>query len=68
MLEDPKDAKLQGLNHLFPMKMVMARETNDLVYYKEFGDFHAFCQSCKHNDSNHQPIASKAELEQKKYD
>jgi hypothetical protein len=51
MFEDPKDAKFQGLNHLFPMKMVMARETNNLVY-KEFGDFYAFCQSCEHDDSN----------------
>ena len=51
MFDDPKDAKFQGLNHLFPMKMVMARETNNLVY-KEFGDFYAFCQSCQHDDSN----------------
>jgi hypothetical protein len=51
MFEDPKDAKFQGLNHLFPMKMVMARETNNLVY-KEFGDFYAFCQSCEHARSN----------------
>jgi hypothetical protein len=51
MFEDPKDAKFQGLDHLFPMKMVMARETNKLVY-EEFGDFYAFCSSCEHDDSN----------------
>jgi hypothetical protein len=51
MFEDPKDAKFQGLNHLFPMKMVMARETNNLVY-QEFGDFYSFCQSCEHDESN----------------
>jgi hypothetical protein len=33
------------------MKMVMARETNKLVY-EEFGDFYGFCQSCEHDESN----------------
>jgi hypothetical protein len=48
---DPNKPGYQGLNHLFVMKMVMHRETNDLVY-GAFQDFYDFWESCQSDHTN----------------
>jgi hypothetical protein len=44
MFGDPATAKYQGLNHLFVFRMVMAGETNALVY-GAFKCFYNFCEN-----------------------
>jgi hypothetical protein len=48
---DPDKPGYQGLNHLFVMKMVMHRETKDLVY-GSFQDFYDFWESCQSENMN----------------
>jgi hypothetical protein len=45
MFGNPTTAKYQGLNHLFVFWMVIARETNALVYAGAFKCFYDFCEN-----------------------